>query len=423
LADVKPPRSATTAKKQPPSSPFILSNQEAEIVHALRKHGTVSRTDIARMTGWSRAKVTNEVSRFIRNGLLVEVGEGSSLGGRRPRLVAINRRLGYVVGVDIGATSVDLALADLDVNVLQRYSQPADVREKPETLLGEISQRILELAAQQGVQPQQILGIGVGVPGPVEFSRGVLVAPPLMPAWEGFPIREFLRTTFPAASVMVDNDVNIMALGELYAGAGVGVDNFIYVKIGTGIGAGIISDGKIHRGSSGSAGDIGHIGVDHNGPICRCGNVGCLEAMAAGPAIAIRAMEAAQSGQSAVLAKRMETSNGVLRAEDVSAAAREGDRIAIEIIQRSGRLIGDVLAGLVNFFNPRLILIGGGVSNIGNQMLASIRQAVLLRSTALATRDLTINYSPMGTEAGVMGAIHLALEHVFVVQEKVEGET
>jgi len=137
--------------------------------------------------------------------------------------------------------------------------------------------------------------------------------------------------------------------------------------------------------------------------------------VAAGPAIAERATEAAKAGSSPILEKKLIASNGTLRSEDVGAAAREGDRIAIEIIQRSGHVVGDVLAGLVNFFNPSLILIGGGVANIGNQLLASIRQAILRQSTALATRELVISYSPMGAEAGVTGAIHLALDHMFVV--------
>jgi predicted NBD/HSP70 family sugar kinase len=234
-------------------------------------------------------------------------------------------------------------------------------------------------------------------------------------------MRGYFHSIFPSAFVAVDNDVNIMALGELKSGAGIGQDDFIFVKIGTGIGAGIVCNGQIHRGHNGSAGDIGHICADHNGPICRCGNVGCLEAMAAGPAIADRAVEAAQNGSSPILAQKLNTNNGVLRSEDVAAAMREGDHAAIEIMQRSGQLIGDVLAGLVNFFNPSMILVGGGVSRSGNQLLASIRQAILRRSTALATRELMVSYSPMGGEAGVTGAIHLALEHLFVVQDKSTG--
>ncbi len=401
-----------------PIAPLIVSAHEAQVIAALRKYEAVSRTDIARLTGWSRPKVTSEVGKLIKRGVLMEVGEGDSQGGRRPRLLKFNNVLGYIVGVDIGATSIDIALADLNAQVLARDCGPADVRDEPLTLLGDVKQRILTLLSKRNIRPEQVLGVGVGVPGPVDFAKGVLVAPPLMPAWEGFSIRGYFHAAFPSSFVAVDNDVNIMALGELQAGAGVSVDNFIFVKIGTGIGAGIVCNGRIHRGSNGSAGDIGHISADHNGPICRCGNPGCLEIMAAGPAIANRAMEAAQNGSSQILAQKLSANGGPLRSEDVAAAAREGDRASIEIIQSSGRMIGDVLAGLVNFFNPSMILVGGGVANIGNQLLASIRQAVLRRSTALATRELNISYSPMSTEAGVTGAIHLALEHLFVVQDK-----
>ncbi len=404
-----------------PTAPLIVSAHEAQIIAALRQHDTISRTDLARLTGWSRPKVSAEVGKLVKRAILIENGEGASQGGRRPRLLKFNQQLGYIIGVDIGATSMDLAVADLNAQVLARDCGPADVREEPLALLSEVKRRALGLLAKRNIRPQQVLGVGVGVPGPVDFLKGILVAPPLMPAWEGFSIRGYFHPIFPSAFVAVDNDVNIMALGELKSGAGTGVDNFIFVKIGTGIGAGIVCNGIIHRGHNGSAGDIGHICADHNGPTCRCGNVGCLEAMAAGPAIADRAWEAARNGSSLILAQKLEANNGLLRAEDVAAAVREGDRMAIEIVQYSGQLIGDVLAGLVNFFNPSMILVGGGVANIGNQLLASLRQAVLRRSTALATRELTVSYSPMSGEAGVTGAIHLALEHLFVVQDKSSG--
>jgi glucokinase-like ROK family protein len=411
---------AKKAAREPASLPALpeISAQEAQVIRVLRSRPAVSRTDIARHTHWSRPKVTMVVDKLIGRGFLQEVGEGDSQGGRRPSLLRFHNQLGYLIGVDIGATSMDLVLADLNAQVLARDSGPADVRDVPVVLLGEVQRRMVALLDAQGLRPEQILGVGVGVPGPVDFARGVLVAPPLMPAWEGFSLRDFFQPLFPRAGIWIDNDVNMMALGELRAGAGQGVENFIFVKVGTGIGAGIIGHGQVHRGSTGSAGDIGHIRADSAGPVCRCGNVGCLEMMAAGPALAAQALEAAQRGASPILAKRLAANGGLLRAEDVGWAAREGDRVALEIIGRSGHLIGDVLAGLVNFFNPSLILIGGGVAGIGNQLLAAIRQAVLNRSTALATRDLVIRYSPMGADAGVTGAIHLALDHVFVVEDR-----
>ena len=239
-----------------------------------------------------------------------------------------------------------------------------------------------------------------------------------MPDWENFPIRDFIQRTFPTAYVVVDNDVNIMALGEQRAGDGIGIDHFIFIKIGTGIGAGIVSNGKIHRGSIGCAGDIGHICVDKQGAICRCGNTGCLEAMAAGPAISEKAMQAAKNGLSPLLLQMLESNGGTLRPEDVNAACREGDQAALEIIRSSGQMVGDVLAGLVNFFNPSHIFIGGGITNFGNHLLVAIRRAVLRRSLPLATRNLSINYSRMGPEAGVTGAVALAREYLFVIEDQ-----
>jgi glucokinase-like ROK family protein len=412
------PGKVNAKQARPRHAPFLVERAEAEVIRALGGKGKTSRSEISNVIGWSKAKTSQEVRNLVGKGYIVEVGEGVSQGGRKPRLLRINDQLGYLVGVDIGATSTDMALADVSGKVFQRHAEPSDVRQTPEEFLDLCSERILNMVTAQGGHPNQILGIGVGVPGPVDFARGVLVAPPLMPDWENFSIRDFFQHTFQSAYVVVDNDVNIMALGELHAGDGNGVDHFIFVKIGTGIGAGIISNGKIHRGNAGCAGDIGHICVDKQGPICSCGNAGCLEAMAAGPAIAEKAMQVAKNGSSPLLSQMMEANGGVIRPEDVNSACREGDQAALEIIRASGQMIGDVLAGLVNFFNPSYIFIGGGVTNFGNHLLVSIRRAVLERSLPLATRDLAINFSRMGPEVGVTGAVALAREYLFVVDDQ-----
>lgn len=390
-------------------------------MRALRRQGSISRTEISDITGWSKAKASQEIRSLVDKGYLAEVGEGASKGGRKPRLLGINNELGYMVGVDIGATSIDVALADVTGKIIQRCSQAADVRNRPEVLLGTCVQLIKELVSLQGCQTDQILGIGVGVPGPVDFARGVLVAPPLMPGWENFPIRNFFKESFPSAYIVVDNDVNIMALGEQRAGDGAGIDHFIFVKIGTGIGAGIISNGKIHRGSDGCAGDIGHICVDKEGPLCTCGNKGCLEAMSAGPAITSKAMEAIQNGSSPILSQMRKSNGDVIRPEDVNVACREGDQAALDIIRASGQMVGDVLASLVNFFNPSHIFIGGGIANFGNHLLVAIRRAVLQRSLPLATTHLTIKFSSMGSDAGVTGAIALALDYLFAIEDNIHS--
>lgn len=386
-------------------------------MRALRRQGRISRSEISNITGWSKAKASQEIRNLVDKGYLVEIGEGVSQGGRKPRLLRINNQLGYIAGIDIGASSLDIALADVTGSILQRCSEPTDVKLAPEAVFGRCSELLLALIRRQGGTPEQMLGIGVGVPGPVDFARGVLVAPPLMPEWENFPIRDFFKKTFGSAFVVVDNDVNIMALGEQRSGDGAGIDHLIFVKIGTGIGAGIISNGKLHRGSDGCAGDIGHICVDKEGPLCACGNKGCLEAMAAGPAITSKALEAARNGSSQTLRQMRDSNGGVLRPEDVNAACREGDQAALDIIRDSGQMIGDVLASLVNFFNPSHIFIGGGIANFGNHLLVAIRRAVLHRSLPLATTHLSIKFSRVGSNVGVMGAISLALDYLFAIED------
>lgn len=398
----------------PIESAFALDDSEAQVTRAVRRQGALSRTDLAEITGYSRAKMTAVVNGLIERGILTEVGDAPSEGGRRPRLLHFSTSLGVVAGIDLGATSVDVSIADFSGTILEHYTEPADVRDGPQIVIQRITELLLTLLDRRALSPTHVRSIGLGVPGPVEFSTGLLIAPPIMPGWEAYPIPDALRAVFPNATVMVDNDVNLMALGELRSGTGKDIDNFLYIKVGTGIGCGIVARGEIYRGSTGCAGDIGHISVDHQGPVCHCGNIGCLEAMAAGPAIARRAEQAALEGRSAIL-KRYLDADGTLTAERIARAASEGDRVSLEIIQDSGRMIGEVLAALVNFYNPALILIGGGVSQIGFQFLSSIRQGVLRRSLPLSTRHLRLDYSPLGNRAGMHGALALALEHLFEV--------
>lgn len=391
-----------------------LAVAELAAVNLVRKQGPLSRTDLAELLDVSRASVTALAGNLVELNVFEEVGHGKSEGGRRPRLLDINAELGFIAGVDVGATSIDLALANFRGDILEKRSEPADVRIAPEQVLNRVIQLIVELLEKQGGEEEDLVGFGIGVPGPVHYPSGMLIEPPLMPAWDSFPIKDYLRKKFPQTNPAVDNDVNIMAIGEARVGGGKGIDNFIYIKIGTGIGCGVIAKGEIYRGSDGTAGDIGHICVDYNGPICHCGNPGCLEAVAAGPAIARRGEEAAMSGKSKIMATLMEENNGTLTAKDVGRAAAAGDQSANMIIADSGRMIGGVLAGLVNFYNPRAIFIGGGVTNIGHYLLSTIRQATLRRATALSTRALQIEYSKLKDNAGVHGAIWLAIENVFL---------
>lgn len=399
-------------------SSIPLPPQQYQVIETLRRLGTLSRTDIARTLDYSRALITGVVKDLIDHGILQEGDDAESTGGRRARQLRFNGAFGVVLGIDMGATSLDIALADFEGTRIARHSEPIDVRDGPDVVMRRVADVCRALITQTGIAPEKVLAVGVGVPGPVDFAAGMLIVPPIMPGWEAYPIRPLLRESFPSATVVVDNDVNVMAMGELREGAGRRAENFIIVKVGTGIGAGIVVHGRIYRGRDGCAGDIGHIQADRSGPLCHCGNVGCVEAMASGSAIGRRAMQVATDGTSPYLAALLKRGQSTLTAEHVGIAAANGDRVAMQIIKESGSLIGEVLSGIVNFFNPELILIGGGVSRIGSQFLASIRQSVLSRSTPLSTTHLRIDTSTMGDDAGVTGAVALALEHVFIADTR-----
>jgi glucokinase-like ROK family protein len=233
-----------------------------------------------------------------------------------------------------------------------------------------------------------------------------------MPGWDDYPVRERFVARY-AAPVWVDNDVNLLALGEWRSGIAVGHDNVIVVKIGTGIGAGIISNGRIHRGAQGSAGDVGHIQVvEDNSVICRCGNVGCLEALAGGGAIGRDGLAAALEGRSDRLRAALDQHGGVTAA-DVARAASFGDPVSVALLQSAGRRVGLMLASVVNLFNPSLVVVGGGVAQSGDQLLAAIRETVYRRSLPLATRELVLRRSSLGALAGVMGASSMVVEQLF----------
>lgn len=373
-----------------------------------------TRPELARRSTLGRTVVTQRLGQLVDGGLVVEGAVGPSTGGRAPRELRFRAEAGALLVAEIGATSLAVGLGDLSGWLGDQREEPWDVAVGPERTLARIETLFDELLATH--PPRALWGIGVGVPGPVEFSSGRPVAPPIMPGWDGFPVRDRLAARFDV-SVWVDNEVNTMALGELRAGLGRGTSDLLYVKIGTGIGAGLVSGGRLHRGAQGCAGDIGHIAVAGTVPgaaerVCRCGNVGCLEALAGGAALAAEALDAARSGRSPALAARLHET-GAVDAADVARAAEIGDPVAVEMLQRAGRLVGETLAALVNFFNPSSVLLGGRLGISGDLLLAAVRQAVYRRSLPLATRDLRIVRSELGDRAGLMGAGFMVLDELF----------
>jgi predicted NBD/HSP70 family sugar kinase len=394
-----------------------LSPAELTLLEHVFWSAGLSRSELAAQVDFSKSKANTATASLITRGLIEEGGTLSSTGGRRPEVLRLSHQMGIVVAIDIGATSLDVALLAPDMTVLEHHAEPADVRAGPVLMFSRIRELLDLLLERCGARRRQVLGFGVGVPGPVAFETGMLVDPPLMPGWETFSIRDYLGEDY-SAPIFVDNDVNVMALGTLWRLHGQ-LPNFLVVKIGTGIGCGIVCHGAIYRGADGSAGDVGHICVDPKGPLCHCGNVGCVEAMAAGPAIARMAEEAARTGESARLKEILDV-KGELTPIDLGNASRAGDVAANAIVQQAGVQIGRMLAAVVNFFNPSHVFIGGGIAQIGPLFLASIRQSVYQRSLALSTRHLDIQYVPQGDSAGVIGGGVLGVQETLLA---VRGRT
>ncbi len=378
------------------------------LLRLLRDEGAVSRAELADRLELPRPRLLAELERLVGLGYVAEAGMAASRGGRRSTLVELNSRLRFA-SVDLGASSIDVEVTNGRLEPVAAYAETADIRSGPKVIL----HRVCELLAKAKVDGayERLNAVGIGVPGPVSFRDGVPVSPPIMPGWDRFPVRELLTREYGCPAV-VDNDVNIMAIGERHGGVAHSVDDFLFVKIGTGIGCGIYLGGDVYRGTDGCAGDIGHIQVDSHGPMCSCGNVGCLEALFSGAALAREALVAARSGASAALAERL-TADGAISARAVADGAAEGDVTCIRLIRDGGRRVGSVLATLVSFANPSMIVIGGGLAQLGHILLAEIRSVVYRRSLPLATGNLPVVLSELGPRAGVTGAAVLASDVAF----------
>ena len=397
--------------KTVPSANIIRRLNKAATFNAVRdNHNGISRADVARVTGLSRATVSAIVEELINADLVREARIGASRGGRRPTILELNPDAGRVVGVDIGATHLIVAVAGLSGRTLAECEAPFDIAAGPTVGLEQVSLAVERMLQKAGCSWSDIVTAAVGVPGPVVTKLGMVVAPPIMPGWDGFPIRQRLQQLWNRP-VFVDNDADLGALGEWTYGAGKGESNLAYIKIGTGIGCGILLNGEIYRGVLGTAGEIGHVTISEDGPPCTCGNYGCLEAMAGGRAIAQRAQLAVKAGQRtslAVLSVEREVT-----AHDVAMAAKEGDAVSQQLLSDAGRHIGSALANLINLLNPGLVLVGGGVVGAGDYLLNSVRTAVNERSMRPSLQATRIDVAALGRRSALMGAVSLALTQTF----------
>ena len=350
----------------------------------------------------TRSAVTTIVNDLIGAGIVREAEDGPTTGGRRPILLELNPQRGKFVGIDIGATYVDFLVTDFACQVVYEMERPFDILTSPEPGLNHIDRYLREMLAELSLELRDVLVIGVGIPGPVVADAGLVISPPLMPGWDNYPIRSHLEKMWQLP-VSLNNDAELGALGEWAYGAGRGERHLAYIKVGSGIGAGLLLDGRIFRGATGSAGEIGHTTIREDGPLCACGNHGCLETLAGGKAIASQAIKAVQSGRRTTMASFDPVSN--ITARDVADAARRGDLVAQQIMKDAGTYLGIAIASLVNLFNPNMVVVGGGIAQMGDLLLQPIRQVVEKRSLRSSVQAVRINTSVLGRRSSSMGAV------------------
>lgn len=380
-------------------SPTAEANLDPTAFSPLLRHiaqgSATTRARLAGVTTLSRSTVSQRVDALIRTGLVVEDGTTPSGGGRPALRLRINAEAGLILTADLGATQARLAVSDIAGTELASTVEELKINQEPGLVLDWADQHLRMLTATVGRQATDVRAIVVGLPGPVEFATGTAVKPPLMPSWDRYQVPSYFARRYDAET-LVDNDVNLMALGE-YRETYRHLKHLLFIKVGSGIGCGIILNGHLHRGTDGAAGDLGHIRVPGCDTPCRCGNIGCLEAVAGGQALADH-----------LSAKKVAAAT----ARDVARIAAAGNTEAQQEVRIAAKHIGEVLAAIVSFANPAAIVIGGSLAQPDDLLLPHIRSAIHGRALPLATRDLIIETSALNEKAGTVGGIALAQEHL-----------
>jgi predicted NBD/HSP70 family sugar kinase len=367
------------------------------VIEALGQRGVASRADIARATGLSRTTVSSLVGDLKGAGLLVERpadGDGQDQSvGRPPVLLSFDRSAGAVVGIDFGHSHIGVVVSDLSHTVLAELWRDADVDSSASHGL-DIATELVESALDEaGVERERVLGVGLGIPGPITTESGTVGSTSILPGWVGVDAASAMHERL-GMRVRVENDANLGALAELMWGAGRGAEDFIFVSVRSGIGAALVIDGQLYRGTGGTAGELGHTLFRENGEVCRCGNRGCLETVA---------------GTSAVAGAFNAVRGGHIGVHELIERAHAGDSLAQRVIAEAGRSIGVALANLCNVFNPERVIIGGDLSAAGDVLLAPMAESIGRFAIPSAAAEVDVVAGQLGRRAEVMGALALIL--------------
>jgi predicted NBD/HSP70 family sugar kinase/biotin operon repressor len=366
------------------------------VVDALRRRGSASRSDLARSTGLSRTTVGTVVADLRRRGLVVEQDVNGSRRpgrGRPPVLLRLDPSAGVAAGIYFNHDEIWVALADLSSTVLGEHRRELDVDHSAAEAIDVAVDMLRALRAETGVEAAEIVGVGVGLPGPIDRRTGEIGSAVILPGWAGIRAQTELACRLEL-HVEVDNDANLGALAEASFGAGRGLKDIVYVMVGSGIGAGLLLGGRVHRGATGLAGEIGHVQVRPEGAVCRCGNRGCLETVA---------------GEGALRALLRPHHGAEVSTRDLLDLVAAGDRGACRVVDDAGRVIGRVLADLCNALNPEAIVVGGELSEAGEPLLAGIRASIDRYALPSAAQGVKVVPGELGDRAEVVGALAMVI--------------
>jgi glucokinase-like ROK family protein len=378
----------------------IKQTHRSAILRLIKDEGTISRTEISQRLHLSRTTATVIANELLEEGIVMHARKGTSHGGRRPALLSFNADFGHILAVEIGANNMALAVTNLGAGIKARTELRVN-QHTPEAVVSDIIANSKELLREAGLTPEMLLGVGVNVPGLVD-SEGGIVEKAVNLGWESVPLRELLQPHFGVPVAVIDKGDG-GALGEKLFGVGQGCSDFIFITIGTGIGAGVMYRDVLFTGARNAAGEFGHISVDPSGRRCLCGNVGCLEHYCSAQAIVRMVQENCPPGS--ILAGRED-----LTAYDVYLAALENDAFAAQVFDQVGTVLGKACVTLIHLFNPRKLVFGGGVSQAGDLLLAPIRKAVKEFAMASSRYDVEVVQAGLGPDSGLVGAAALVID-------------
>jgi len=387
-----------------------------KVVNLIRNNDSISRADVARETGLSAPTVSRIVEDLMAEGLVREIGEGASQGGRRPTMLRFSAHDNFIIGIDLGTTQIYGVLSDFDARIVAEIRRPTPVEEGFPSVMARTSQIIEELRSFPGVLGKRIHGIGMAVAGLINRDKNIVEFSPDF-HWYNVDVVSALSQK-NGIPVIFDNVTRVMALGEMLYGVGKEHKNFICVNVGYGIGAGVILNGKPLYGHMGMAGEFGHITLAKDSRIqCECGNYGCLEALSSGNAIAKAAQNELGGGAKSALREMAGGEYRNITAEMVGDAARQGDPLARAVFDQAMEYLGVGIAGLINLFSPEAVIIGGGVAQAGDLLFEKVRQTVRARSLNKISSTVLIKPAIFGLRAAVMGAISLILSEVLNLRQ------